>query len=265
MADLIELAFAKDDETMVRKDTQRRVDAKPIGEPVDLFWRGYASDWKKRVNGELRSQSQILPKNANAYVLGRRPGEVFNRGGPDVVWVTAQFYKIYQPSCFRELYGAITARIKQHPEVELIGTAVDGRPFADINLHLYVAPYQQVHDPKKLNAILSELIPDNAKPIKAIDARVDYDNKDTLHVGLLEFQVEIGEKRELNPLLMTSEDLLTAIDNNNVIEKGAYTAGLLLWIVPDKKLVYQNINEVWVVEKHSWSLQELERLSEINH
>lgn len=157
---------------------------------------------------------------------------------------------------FKRLYEEIVTRIEQNPEVELRGTSVDRAPFADINVNLYVAPYNQICEVSKLNKILYSLKPEGLEPTQSLEASIN-DKFHFLQFGILGFQVEIGQKRVLNPIINTSEDLLKAIDDNSVIQRGVYTAGIRVWVVPDKKLVYQNCNGVFVINGISCSLYEL--------
>lgn len=159
---------------------------------------------------------------------------------------------------FRTLYEGIVARINQHPEVELRGTALDRGPFADINVDLYVAPYDTIGDASRLNEILYSLKPENIDPVQSIDASVNNEFY-FLRFGILGFKVEIGEKRKLRSTIMTPDALLEAIDDNSVIERGVYTAGIRLWVVPDKKFVYQNCNGIFVVDGISCGLYELDK------
>lgn len=243
MADLIELIFAEDNETLVRKHNGQKVDAMPIGEPTNLF-----------LGSSISSQK---PKNANSYVASRIVGHVRHDGDE---WMPAQFYKIYDPAQFKKLYDGIIARVTEHPEVELKGQFVDHSPFADVNVNLYVVPYNMIRDASKLNEILHDLTPEGIEPTKRMDAYV----QEQFHVlcfGVLGFEVEIGEKRDLKTYTgMEPEELFKVIDEGHAIKRGVYKGGIKLEVFPHKKFVFQNANGIWVPEKYSCGFYELDAL-----
>ena len=259
MADLIELIFAEDGGTLVRKDTKRKVDAKPVGEPNNLFWEANYYDLERIAKGDILKNQNQPPKNANAYVLGKHPRS-YSHDGYKALLVPVQFYLTYSSNCFRELYEGIVDRIEQHPEVELRGQFVDHSPFADVNVNLYVVPHNMIRDASKLNEILHSLTPEGIEPTRRMDAFVQ-DKFHVLSFGVLGFEVEIGQKTTLKTYTgMMPEELLRAIDESSAIEKGVYKAGIRLKIFPHKKFVFQNANGIWVSEKYSCGFFELNEL-----
>lgn len=268
MTDLIELIFAEDGKTLIRKDNGHKVDARPIGQPQHETYSYWFPTLNERARKFEESCRQIgvrdkrKPEDANAFILGKATA------GGELDYYTAgiavQFYSIYQPNLFRELYEGIVSHIEQHPEVELRGESVDHGPFADVNLNLYVVPYQMIRDALRLNEILHNLAPEGINPTEKMDAFVS-DGFPVLNFGALGFKMEIGEKRTLKSYTgMPHEELLKKIEEENIIKLGVYTAGIRLKIFPHKKFVFQNINGQWVPEKYSCDFYELDELEKMD-
>lgn len=265
MADLVELVFAEDNETLIRKDTQRKVDAKPIGKPQHFIQHNWypslnegASRFEKAVRKTVLLNLQ-KPRNANAYVLGE--AVVGDKLDYYTAGIAVQFCSIYSSNCLRELYEGIVARIEQHPEVELRGQFVEhSNSFADVNVNLYVVPYHMIRDASKLNEILHSLTPEEIEPTRRMDAFVQ-EEFHVLSFGVLGFEVEIGQKTTLKTYTgMKPEELLRVIDEGNAIEKGVCKAEIRLKIFPHQKFVFQNANGIWVPEKYSCGFYELDEL-----
>lgn len=264
MADLVELIFAKDGETLVRNDNGKKVDAKPIGKPNKVLFGGDAGFFAKREHWEPSARKAILnapPERANAYIIGDSP----THSTESYYYANVQFYRIYHPHSFRELYEGIVTRIEKHPEVELRGQFVEhSNAFADVNVNLYVVPYHMIRDASELNEILHSLTPEGIEPTRRMDAFVQ-EEFHVLSFGVLGFEVEIGQKTTLKTYTgMMPEELLKVVDEGNAIEKGVYKAGIILKIFPHQKFVFQNTNGIWVPEKYSCGFYELDELENID-
>lgn len=92
MADLVKLIFAEDNETLVRKDTNQKVNTRPVGKPVDIL--AYSGHMDEKIKSIAWSPSYLDGyAKADAYVERNSLGTMKSSEGEQFI-VPIQYYKI---------------------------------------------------------------------------------------------------------------------------------------------------------------------------